>query len=345
MAENPPQPHYFHAEAHALKARLELPVDTEIRPQAFVRLSGTLAQLSNGEGPRNYFSQHAKNFRLEGIISYAAAHTQVSGHASKKHPGASVTLATSEVEDLNILNVVTADRVVAQISTTHFPGQYSPEVTFLGTHFENLRIARHKAEPLLKFDLLGARPVGNADDAMYLKMTGDKGVLATAKRQCDRIRAWAEKLGERERKKFGLIEPDPAEGDSETKKKYHGFAAPDAPAIAAQALTARLEDAKTGLGKSDGVTCSLVEHVDIKDIAVKGPDNVEEKLKLPGTACGHVIHVPDFGTIFLAELTVKHNSYNLTMIRLELGCIADGTGSAISASVNGGSKPGGPGGP
>lgn len=332
-------PHYFHAEANALKAKLELPVDTEVRPQAYVKLAGTLAQISNGEGQRNYFSQHAKNFRLEGIISYAAAHTQVSGHASKKHPGASVTLATSVVEDLNILNVVTADRVVAQISTTHFPGQYSPEVTFLGTHFENLRIARHKAEPLLKLDLNGKRPDGNGDDAMYLRMKGDASVMGAATKQYERIRGWVQQLDAREQKKFGVIETAPSPNDSETKKKYHGFAAPNAQAIGDQALAARKEDDKTGRGTSDGVTCSLVEHVDIKDISVKGPDDREVKLHLPGTSRGHIIHVPDFGTIFLAELTVKHNSFNLTMIRLELGCIADGTGSAVSASVNGGGHP------
>src|SRR5580692_5797073 len=154
------KPHYFHAEAHALKGKLDVPVDAEIRPQAFVKLAGTLAELSNGEEQRNYFSQHAKNFRLEGVISYAAAHTQVSGHASRKHPGASVTLSTSVVEDLNVLNVVTADRVVAQISTTHFQGQDAPEVTFLGTHFENLRIARHQATPVMRLDLCEKRPAG-----------------------------------------------------------------------------------------------------------------------------------------------------------------------------------------
>src|SRR5258708_30149976 len=152
--------HYFHAEAHALTGKLVLPFKGEIKKQAFVKLEGTFADLSGEQ--QNYFSQHAKNFRLEGIISYAAAHTQVSGHESKKHEGASVTLSTSVVEDLNILNVVTADRVVAQISTTHFPGDYSPEVTFLGTHFENLRIARHKAEPFLALDLCSQKVAGDA---------------------------------------------------------------------------------------------------------------------------------------------------------------------------------------
>jgi hypothetical protein len=155
-------PHYFHAEAHALKGKLDLPIDAEIRPQAFVKLEGKLADLSNGDGRRNYLSQHAKNFRLEGVISYAAAHTQVSGHASKKFRGASVTLSTSVVEDLNVLNVVTADRVVAQIATTHFPDRYTPEVTFLGTHFENLRIARHKTEPFMKLDMCQQALSGDA---------------------------------------------------------------------------------------------------------------------------------------------------------------------------------------
>jgi hypothetical protein len=48
-----------------------------------------------------------------------------------------------------------------------------------------------------------------------------------------------------------------------------------------------------------------------------------------------VIHIPDFGTIFLAELTVNHNSFNLTMIRLELGCLADGKVFISTCNVNG----------
>ena len=121
--------HFFHAEAHALTGRLNLPFEQEIKKQAFVKLEGEAQQLlSEGDAtkrikdekePENYFSQHAKNFRLEGLISYSAAHTQVSGHRSKKHEDAFVTLATAVVEDLNVLNVVTADRVVAQTSTEH----------------------------------------------------------------------------------------------------------------------------------------------------------------------------------------------------------------------------------
>ena len=145
---------YFHAEAHALTGKLNKPFEEQIKEQAFVKLEGhsqelllkgeELGRLKERKAQKNYLSQHTKNYRLEGIISYSAAYTQVSAHRSKRDPDRLVTLATSSVENLNILNVVTADRVVAQVSTTHLPDQYSPQVTFLGTHFENLRIAGHK---------------------------------------------------------------------------------------------------------------------------------------------------------------------------------------------------------
>jgi hypothetical protein len=321
--------HYFHAEAHALAGKLSLPFEQEIKKQAFVKLEGHLADLKEEErAQRNYFSQHAKNFRLEGIISYTAAHTQVTGHASKKHEGASVTLATSVVEALNVLNVVTADRVVAQISTTHFPNDYSPKVTFLGTHFENLRIARHKAEPFLNLALAGEKLEGK-------KLWVDKGTtLATAiETQYERLKAWLGGLTAADR--AGMVSGAP---DGSLTKKYH-WGAPDYDKIRREAAAAREEDAKTGNGKCDGITCSLVENVELKDISVKAADGKAIQIPPPAKSFGHVIHIPDFGTIFLAELTVNHNSFNLSMIRLELGCLADGDVDMVTCEVNGRGHP------
>lgn len=300
--------HYFHAEAHALKGNLDRPFDQDIKPQSFVKLEKSEEEKEKPD----YLSQHSKNYRLEGIISFSAAHTQVSGHKSKKHVGASVTLATSVVEDLNVLNVVTADRVVAQISTTHFPGVEAPEVTFLGTHFENLRIARHKAEPFLKLDNVGKKPEGK--DAMYVGK--GTGFMAAVETQYKRLKA---NIGG-----LGAEKPVPVE------EKYHGFADFNYAGIAAQS-----EAAKAGRSKWDGITGSLVENVEIKDISVKGADGKSVTIPPPAKSSGHVIHIPDFGTIFLAELTVNHNSFHLTMIRLELGCLADGTISISTCNVNG----------
>src|SRR5260370_9330997 len=193
----------FHAEAHAFSGKLILPFEQQIKEQAFVKLEGQLEDLPDEErAQRNYFSQHAKDFRLEGIISYTAAHTQVSGHTSDKHDGASVTLATSVVEDLNVLNVVTADRVVAQISTTHFPGEDSPHVTFLGTHFENLSIARHKAEPYLKLDLTGQRPAGKATMSVDRKTD----LMSAGPAQYQRMKPALESLAGEDRKKMPLTD-------------------------------------------------------------------------------------------------------------------------------------------
>jgi hypothetical protein len=317
--------HYFHAEAHALTGKLKLPFPQEIKKQAFVKLEGQLADLPEEvRAQRSYFSQHAKNYRLEGIISYSGAHTQVSGHVSDKHDGASVTLATSVVEDLNVLNVVTADRVVAQISTTHIPGQASPHVTFLGTHFENLRVARHRAEPYLKLDLSGARVEGT--DALPT----DKGtrLMDAIEAQYQRLKAAIGSLVDKEREKMRL-----RDADSQLAKKYHGFTL-DYAAIRDQATTAREKDKKW-----DGVTCSLVENVEIKDISVKAADGKSVQIPPPARSFGHVIHIPDFGNVFLAELTVNHNSYHLTMIRVEMGCLAAGSASLGTCNVNGRGHP------
>lgn len=325
MAPNPTS-HYFHSEAHALAGKLKLPFEEEIKRQAFVKLQGNLADLPAEErAQRNYFSQHAKNFRLEGIVSYAAAHTQVSGHESEKHNGASVTLATSVVEDLNVLNVVTADRVVAQITTTHFPGESSPHVTFLGTHFENLRIARHRAEPYLKLDLAGARAEGK--DA--LPVNKGTGLMKALEAQYKRLKDSIGTLADKEREKMRLRDTDASLG-----KKYYGFT------VDYDDIQKRANDAKKN-DNWDGITCSLVEHVEIKDISVKAADGQAIQIPPPAKAFGHVIHIPDFGNIFLAELTVTHNSYNLTMIRLEMGCLATGSTSIANASVNGGGSKGG----
>lgn len=321
--------HYFHAEAHALIGNLTLPFEQQIKKQAFVKLEGTLAELSDAErAQRNYFSQHATDFRLEGIVSYDAAHTQVAGHASKKHPGASVTLATSVVENLNVLNVVTADRVVAQISTTHFPDQPTPSVTFLGTHFENLRIARHRAEPYLTMDMC-QKPA--SPSAMHFD-TGS-GFIAVVEKQYNRVKSKLQGISAEEREKTRL-----EEREASLTKKY-GSLGLDKGKIASDGRAA-FDKFKSGQDVSwDGVTCSLVEHVEIKDISVKNGNGEMVHVPPPGPSFGHVIHVPDFGNIFLAELTVNHNSYHLTMIRLELGCLADGSMGLVSCNVNGKGHP------
>jgi hypothetical protein len=144
--------HTYHGEADLFEMELKTPFEEKVRPQAKLELYG------KGE-ESHYQFKHAGPFRLEGIASYQSGYTQVAGNRSLKHEGRYSTLTTSVIEGLNILDVLTADRVVAQISTAHPLDGAVPEVSFTGTRFENLRIAGHKIELDTNLDILGPRPV------------------------------------------------------------------------------------------------------------------------------------------------------------------------------------------
>ncbi len=68
--------------------------------------------------------------------------------------------------------------------------------------------------------------------------------------------------------------------------------------------------------------CSLVEELGVEDGSGSDP-------------YGHIIPVPEFGNLFLGELATDQSSFRLTMMRMELGCPAEGTLSFASADSNG----------
>jgi hypothetical protein len=171
MSETNGRTHAYHAEATVLEGRLQLPLIQQIHPQAYSKLPE--------EG--GYLSQQSKDFRLESVISYDSAHTQVAGNRDVKPGHGWATLTTSVVEGLNVLDVLTADRVVCQISTEHPLDGYVPAVSFLGTRFENLRIAGHPVDVYLDLDIVGSRP---EKDTAYTK---DSAFIERVSSQYSRI--------------------------------------------------------------------------------------------------------------------------------------------------------------
>jgi len=135
--------HYYHAEACAFGGFFERPIEQNVAPQAPMSLSP-----SGGYG-----AAHSENFRLDGVMSYKSASTQVAGHLSKKEGHGWVTLVTSSIEGLNVLDVVTADRLTAQMSTEHPLVGDNPKVNFLGTTFENLKISGCPIDVSVDFDI------------------------------------------------------------------------------------------------------------------------------------------------------------------------------------------------
>jgi hypothetical protein len=172
MDEEVKRYHSYFAEASAFEGSLELPFVQRFCAPTFSKLKQ--------EG--GYVSQHADNFRLGGVISFKSAYTQVAGNRDTKPDHGWNTLATAVIEGFNVLDVVTADRIVAQMSTDHPPIGYVPTVTFLGTRFENLRIAGHPVNLDIDTNILGSKP---AQDAPY---TSDPGFLERVTRQYERIR-------------------------------------------------------------------------------------------------------------------------------------------------------------
>jgi hypothetical protein len=102
-----------------------------------------------------FASSESEAFNHQNIVSFTAARTRISGHEAPDG-GEFSTLVTTVVEGLNILEIVTAKRVVAQLSVA-FPKDGGPRrIATAGSHFEGLRIGGYDANPEPNGELLRA---------------------------------------------------------------------------------------------------------------------------------------------------------------------------------------------
>jgi len=176
--------HKYNAHATAISGELRLPVAQSIVPQTHTTLPE--------EG--GYFAQRADQYRLEGIISIDASRTHTTGNLSPKKNEGWITLTTTVVEGLNVMEVVTADRVVGQMITDHPRDGYVPKVKFLGTRFENLRIAGNPIEVEYDFNVLGSKP---PNDEHYVLDSGVAGRLSSALDSLKALETLPEEVRER----------------------------------------------------------------------------------------------------------------------------------------------------
>ena len=109
--------------------------------------AGTSLPITGGHG-----NSRVSKFKFEEFVSFDAAYTHVSG-SQAKHDNSFTTLVTATIEGLNILDVVTADRIVARLSSEHPPDHQEPHIVLLGSKFENLRIAGCPVDMELNHDL------------------------------------------------------------------------------------------------------------------------------------------------------------------------------------------------
>jgi hypothetical protein len=90
----------------------------------------------------------SERFTLDEIVSCSSAYARIMSQECED--GGSAILITAVVEDLNILEVVRADRIVTQLLITIPDDRGSIGVSTTGTAFEGLRLAGHKCDLTLK---------------------------------------------------------------------------------------------------------------------------------------------------------------------------------------------------
>jgi hypothetical protein len=142
MASNVKRVHYFHAEGSSLGGFIEQPIKQTVPAQASASLPAVGGHVNN----------RTEAFNFQGVVSCTAAYTRVSGRHLED--GTPVTLVTSVVEGLNLLEIVTADRVVAQVSIEHPANGGDPVVIFTGSRFDGLKIGGQDASLTLNSSLL-----------------------------------------------------------------------------------------------------------------------------------------------------------------------------------------------
>lgn len=158
----------YNAHGHALSGHIQRPIDHFIEVQACASLPTT-----GGHG-----GTRVDNFQVPRVVSFKSGQSHVSG-SQNKIDGSYTTLVSSSIEDLNILDVVTADRVVAHISSHHMLNDDEPSIITVGSKFVNLRIAGHPVEVdldhefFLKADTFAAITKELASSSSFRKIAED----------------------------------------------------------------------------------------------------------------------------------------------------------------------------
>ena len=264
---------FYHAHAVGVGGSFVKPIERVIQSQASTTLS-----ISGGYG-----SARVEDFRFEEILSFKSAHSQVAGSYNGK-TGNYETLATATVEGLNIVDIVTADRVVARLSSSHPESGEEPKIVTTGSHFVNLKVAGHLVEVKIDSNI-------SCSLATYTDFRNSFKDKKFRQSLCDHS-LWG-KLPERAPQylinEYGWQKPDDF---SESK----------------------------GL-----VRCSLVEELRFDSTEI--------------TRFGYILDIPQFGRIYLAELLISRYARRLNMLRVEMGCPAEGSVTISGSESNGSTYP------
>jgi hypothetical protein len=175
-----PSPKLFlHASANALGGLLETPHKKVIPSQA----SGALAEVGG------HATARTELFNFDEIVSCRSAYTRLSGNHDKT-TGSWGTVVTSVVEGLNILDVVKADRVVAQVTVDHSGITNASTYSLVGSHFEGLQLGGLSTVPAFSGPLLGVGSEKAIDWPTFQKVGRAQAVKMVEKAKAATAAQW-----------------------------------------------------------------------------------------------------------------------------------------------------------
>ncbi len=286
----------YHANALAFGGVLRNPC-CEVLPST----GSVVLSPSGGEG-----SETIRNFNYKGIISFDEASVYVGGSQRGRYRN---TISTVSIRNLNILNMVHVEMLVARVTSEHLAvdaGRQSeceePQFTFEGSLLENVRIGGRPVGVKLDHSIFSRYATYSSFvDAFGKPASVDDDVMGVKERTADASGTLAARNGRR----FCW----PAE------RCVNG-----APA------------------RNDVIRCSLVDSIDIPDTEEDLSDE-EARRKAdrtdPVRRNGYVVRIADFGTIAIGEVLLKQHQRTVNMLRFNLGSPNDGEFTAGSGSTNG----------
>src|SRR5215510_8676090 len=130
MSPQPTRTFHYHACAHAFGAQFTRPFHHQIDIQAQSALP-----VVGGHG-----HSRVECFEFRDFISFKKGYSHVSG-GHQADDDSNNTLATAVLEGLNMFDVLTADRVVSRLYSKHPADSEEGNITWIGSKFENLRVA------------------------------------------------------------------------------------------------------------------------------------------------------------------------------------------------------------
>jgi len=292
MAENTEDPiqrtFFYHADANAIGGTINRPFNGFVPSLTSISLP-----LVGG-----FLEKQRKGRAWKNIISYERESTHVSGSKKDETEGGPFTTQVSAtVEGLNILEVVTADKVVAQLSVAHPHDGGEPTISVIGSQFDNLRISGEKIEPVLRYDLFAEHDGSSEEDP---KKRYPKKPWPRQEKFLEKVNGQKAKAKEKYAERYAKA-PIP----DWIRHHFHAF------------------DSAQGLNDRDYIVCSLVDHL---------PELPEH---FPGVVCANGVHIPGFGKVFFGEVIIQQGTFRVSMIRAQLGSPVGGAVSAAIASSNG----------